>query len=235
MIPDGFGIVQGRFVMTRKRVTDDQYGQLQRRMDEVARRVDEGTLPFDLTMRALQSFIEGKFRFADGDQKKPSRFQPWRTIKLGTGLQTVDDFRKAIKKIGNRIGEYANDILGNPEFITTSTKEIKVDLVNVSVAELGFPNGATRKKIYAKAKELGLKLCPAEVGPQLRLQYRDQPMNEWLYIGMEPITDSVGYLRAWYIECSGDGLWLKADYADPGSFWSAVDRWVFVRRPSTRA
>ena len=49
--------------MTRKCVTDDQYGQLQRRLDEVARRVDEGTLPFDSAMRALQSFIEGKFEF----------------------------------------------------------------------------------------------------------------------------------------------------------------------------
>ena len=230
MIPDGFGIVQGRFVMTRKRVTDDQYGQLQRRMDEVARRVDEGTLPFDLTMRALQSFIEGKFRFADGDQKKPSRFQPWRTIKLGTGLQTVDDFRKAIKKIGNRIGEYANDILGNPEFITTSTKEIKVDLVNVSVAELGFPNGATRKEIYRKAKELGLELCPAEVGPQLRLQYRDQPMNEWLYIGMEPITDSDGNLNVFRVERDGDGRWLDGDDDFLDHVWDGGRRWVFILR-----
>ena len=47
-------------VMTRKCVTDDQYGQLQRRLGEVARRVDEGTLLLDATMDALQMLIEGR-------------------------------------------------------------------------------------------------------------------------------------------------------------------------------
>ncbi len=44
--------------MTRRRVTDDQYGQLSRRCGELMRRVDEGALPFDATMRKLQGIIE---------------------------------------------------------------------------------------------------------------------------------------------------------------------------------
>lgn len=47
--------------MTRKCVTDEQYGNLNRRLDEVKRRVDEGTLPYDQTMSALQAFIEQRF------------------------------------------------------------------------------------------------------------------------------------------------------------------------------
>jgi len=47
--------------------------------------------------------------------------------------------------------------------------------------------------IYAAAKERGLELCPAEVGPQLRLQYQDQ-LDEWLVIGMEPILGPDGTL-----------------------------------------
>ena len=48
-----------RFVMTRRNVTDEMYGQFQRRLDEVARRVDEGTIPFEETMDSLQKVIEG--------------------------------------------------------------------------------------------------------------------------------------------------------------------------------
>ena len=58
--------------------------------------------------------------------------------------------------------------------------------------QLGFPNGATLKEIYAKAKDLGLELCPAEVGPLLRLNYPDQPNGEYLRIAMETINDSDG-------------------------------------------
>jgi len=33
-----------------------------------------------------------------------SEFKVWKTIKLGTGLKTADDFRKAIKHGGMKIG-----------------------------------------------------------------------------------------------------------------------------------
>lgn len=44
--------------MTRKSVLDEQYGQLWRRLEEVARRVDEGTIQFEPTMAYLQAIVE---------------------------------------------------------------------------------------------------------------------------------------------------------------------------------
>lgn len=44
--------------MTRRSVPDEQYGQLWRRLEEVARRVDEGTIPFEPTMVYLRAIIE---------------------------------------------------------------------------------------------------------------------------------------------------------------------------------
>ena len=46
--------------MTRKRVTDEEYGCLVRRTGELVRRVDEGTLPFQEVMDGLQVLIEGR-------------------------------------------------------------------------------------------------------------------------------------------------------------------------------
>jgi len=158
-----------------------------------------------------------------------STFNLWRTIKLGTGLVTADDFRRALKAAGHHIGDWANDILGQCAF-TASTKETEVDLVVVSVSELGFPNGATRQEIYRKAQKLGLMLCSPEVGPQLRLQYPDQPLNQWLLIGMEPITDSDGFLYVFCVERDGYGQWLYTDCGSAGSVWNGNDRWVFILR-----
>lgn len=156
-------------------------------------------------------------------------FKVWRTIKLGTGPTTADDFRKALKASGCRISDWVNDILGRLAF-TASSKEQELDLVVVSVAELGFKNGTARKDIYAKAQEIGLTLCPAEVGPELRLQYKDQPVGEWLYIAMEPITDSDGCLRVFRVGHGESGQWLDSYAGHPRNFWDEHSRWVFARR-----
>lgn len=177
--------------------------------------------------------VEGAKRFLRNEvilaEPKPQDFQTWRTIKLGTGLKTADDFRKALKKVGG-IGDWADDILGKPAF-TASDTESKVELVVRSVEELGFKDGATREEIYNRAKEIGLDLCPAEVGPQLRLQYKDQPKGEWLLIAMEPITDSDGGLYVFGVGRRDDGMqWLRGYYGSSDFFWHGNFRWVFLRR-----
>lgn len=156
------------------------------------------------------------------------KFDIWKTINLGTH-KSADDFRKALKKSGNKIYDWADDILGTSDFnkrIAQTEKEI--DLVIVTVEELGFKDSATRKEIYDRAIELGLKLCPAEVGPQLRLQYEDQPNGEYLHISMEPITDSGGDLGVFGVEHGDGGRWLDAYYGPPDDVWRSDGRWVFV-------
>lgn len=158
-----------------------------------------------------------------------TEFKVWKTIRLGTGLETAEDFRESLEINGMKIGNWASDILGKPEF-TVATKETKVNLVVVTVEQLGFKNGATREQIYTRAKELGLELCPPEVGPQLRLQYKDQPINERLVIATEPICGSDGYFKLFGVECDCGGLWLGNGFGSSAGVWGVDCRFVFVRR-----
>ena len=121
-------------------------------------------------------------------------FPIWKTIKLGTGLKTANDFRKALKDGGNCIGAWADDILGRPEFEkSVSAEETEVDLVVLTTSQITGKNGGTTAEVFAGAQQLGFAKCSAEVGPQLRLQYKDhQLMDVRLFIGMESIRDSVG-------------------------------------------
>lgn len=178
--------------------------------------------------------VEGAKRFLRNEviltEPKLQDFQTWRTLKLGTGLKTADDFRTALNNIDSVISDWADDILGKPAF-TASDIENEVELVVRSVEELGFKGDATGEQIYKRAKEIGLDVCPAEVGPQLRLQYKDQPKGEWLLIAMEPITDSDENLNVFNVECDENGkLWFGGDRGYPGRFWSRNRRWVFLRR-----
>lgn len=151
---------------------------------------------------------------------------PWKRIKLGTH-KSAEALRQTLIDGGFKIGFLGDEIL---ERITVVPESTTVELVLVTVAELGFPEGATRQGIYEKASYLGLQPCPAEVGPQLRLQYPDQPRDEWLLMAMEPITDSVGRLNVFRVEHAYDGQRLNAYYGSPGYFWYGHSRWVFCRK-----
>ncbi|MFA5967133.1 MAG: hypothetical protein WC805_01265 [Patescibacteria group bacterium] len=165
---------------------------------------------------------------ADQALRLPLMQRPaWKSVELGT-QPNADGYRSALKDKGFKIGDWANDIMGKPAF-TVSDQPISVDLVLVTVAELGFPKGATRAKIYERALELGFQLCPPEVGPALRLQYPDQPNGEWLLIGMEPIADSDGDLHVFNVGRDDDYLWLYSHYDNPYYFWPGSCQWLFVR------
>jgi hypothetical protein len=156
-------------------------------------------------------------------------FKTWKTIKLGTGLQTAGDFRKAIKSAGMKINGWANDVLGAPAF-TVAESEMEVELVVCSVAELGFKDGAIYKDIYVRAQELGLNLCPPEVGPQLRLQYTDQPKGEYLSIVMESVAKLKNDgLSRFTVKHLGYGRQLTAFHGLPDVSYSADSLLVFLR------
>ena len=79
----------------------------------------------------------------------------------------------------------------------------------MSAAELGFQTDtAPLADIYARAQQLGFGLAAAEVAPQLRLQYFDQPMGEFLIIGMEPIKTWKGEPVILTVANGGAGLVL---------------------------
>ncbi len=157
-------------------------------------------------------------------QTEISNWKIWKTIKLG-GIKTADDFHK---KLDLCCG-YIAALIDRVNYSVTEA-ETEVDLVLVTVAELGFENGASRPDIYERAQKLGLILCSAEVGPQLRIQYRDQPVNQWIYIGMNPVE-----IGAWKPVIPRVGVtcfcepWLDAWDGYPDNFSESYRYWVFAK------
>lgn len=152
-------------------------------------------------------------------------FPVWMTIQLGTH-KTTDALRKALSR-NNQISDWAKQLL---EKTTVAESPTQIELYLATVAELGFPNGAKFAEIRAKIHELGFTDCPAEVGPQLRRQYANQPMNEWVRVMMDPITDSYGNLGVFDVGHDDGGLWLGGYYAYPEYFYSGGKIWVFARK-----
>jgi hypothetical protein len=127
---------------------------------------------------------------------------------------------------GINISDYAKLMMENLDFITGPNRE-EAKLVRLTVADIGFKTNATTDQIYERAQALGLELCPPDTGPNYRLQYKDQPLGEWVRIGMKQITDSGGDPGVFSLDRHDDGLWLGDDWARPGITWDPDVGFVF--------
>lgn len=154
----------------------------------------------------------------------------WKTIKLGTGPKTADDFRKAIYNAGMCFGNGAVHEVLRKSAHTVAGTVTEVELVVASVAEVGFKKDEPLRDFYARCQKIGLALCTPEFGPQLRLQYTDQPRGEWLNIAMEPVTSLDDCLDLFSVGCDEHGRWLHTGYVHPGFVWCRDRRFVFHHR-----
>ncbi|MCI0542671.1 hypothetical protein L0Y69_02905 [bacterium] len=134
----------------------------------------------------------------------------------------------------DKISDHGKSMLKNREFVPGKNRE-KITLIRLTVADLGFKSGATTDQIYERAQILGLELCPADTGPNYRLKYRNQPLNELIYMGMKQVADSDGRQSVFGLE-RDDGLWLHGFWAVPGNGWHPDHKFVFrLRPPAERA
>jgi hypothetical protein len=152
----------------------------------------------------------------------------WKTIAVGTFANSFA-LRNALDAARCALGESAGEILARPA-LTLSATRTDVELIAVSAAELGFQTvTASLADIYARAQLLGFGLAAAEVAPQLRLQYFDQPMGEFLIIGMEPIKTWMGEPVILTVANGGAGLILIGQNGSADAEIPATSRILFVR------
>lgn len=149
---------------------------------------------------------------------------------LEIGGQTTEELEHGLERAGFKISDYARSMLKSKEFTTEKQKE-QNNLVRLTVDAL-FNDGRvhTTDEVFSKAKDFGLELCPAEVGPHLRLNYKDQPLDEWLYVAMKQITDSDGSPYVFCVGRGDGGSWLGYGWVGPGSGWYPGNEFVFRLR-----
>ncbi len=204
-------------------VEDDQMLTFYTRMWELENRFRKGNLNPKFVSDALQKMIEGK--------DFPSVLKIWRTLHLGTGLKTSDDFHKAIVKANCKIKCGVDRIFEDENFINSiSQSSGELDLCTMTTKEIIGRDGS-HEEVYAGIKQMGGELLPAEAGPQLRLQYLNQSDDEVLFIAMEPFD---GYYRDFLSAFSVyrneyDELILALTAYHPDTKSQSFHRWVFYR------
>jgi len=144
-----------------------------------------------------------------------------------------------LREQGVRLNALAEDLFAHPAF-RPEPEAREVDVAFVTVAELGFADGATYPQLVARAVESGLVECPLELGPYLRLQCLDQPEvvdapprtrpgspPGSLTVASAPLDDSVETPKGFYLRRVDGEPWLRGYRADSEHVWSPQDALVF--------
>jgi hypothetical protein len=153
----------------------------------------------------------------------------WKSVQIGT-FANKGALYEALENADCQIGDTAEQILVAPEFRLSSTA-MKLDVFVVSVAELGIVReNVALKDVFEQAQRLGFALPTAEVGPQLRLQYLDQPIGEFLELAMAPITTRDGSSSIFVVANGGAGLLLLGEEINSTAEFHPSSRFAFVRR-----
>jgi len=158
---------------------------------------------------------------------------PIRRGSVEIGGKTAQELEKELKDNGINISDNAQDMLNSPDFNPQAKKE-EINTVRLKVFDLGLTSISTTEQIFVRAQELGLELCPAEVGPHQRLIDIDQPLNDWYSIAMEPIADRDGFfLGVFRLYHGAAGLWLYDSWAIPEYRWRPESSFLFRFRKSS--
>lgn len=159
------------------------------------------------------TFPEGKIRFQN----------------VTVGGKSPQELQEELIGGNFKISDYAKSLMASKDFHTFSDPET-ISTVRLKVRDLGLTGRPTTDQLYTRAQELGLELCPAEIGPHLRIAYKDQPMDEWLHIGMKQIADSDGSPNVFYLERDGREMLVGGALMEPGDTLDPRHEFVFSIR-----
>jgi hypothetical protein len=166
---------------------------------------------------------------------------------LRIGGMAKAELLAALREHEIQLNEAAKALFADPRF-TTLGEERVVELVAVSVAELGFGDGATYGEIVRRALDVGLIECPLEVGPHLRLKFRAQADSAdgrslthgrappgSLVVASSPLDASDETPKGFYLRHVDRVLWLRGYWSSPDHVSSPGDVLVFSKALSDNA
>jgi len=157
----------------------------------------------------------------------------WRKeIKMG-GL-TSSQLLSAMNVTGEiDVGRYAKNIMQDPAFVISPGKRI-INLACCEISDLGFTKQPTTSELWARFKEIK-GLCPADTGPYLRYQFLDQPVDDWAFVAMEPISMTLISRGVFLLGCSRSNnghsnkkLWIEGCAVGENARWGLKLKFIIV-------
>jgi hypothetical protein len=150
-----------------------------------------------------------------------------RRIEIGglTKAQLLEEFRKH----SIQMNEQGHRLFEESRFVV-STQRYAIKTVELSVADLGFPEGAISEEVYQRAAKMGLGVCPLELGPFMRLQFMNQPEGARLTLSSQRLSQETDVPSGFYLRRLGEVLWLRGYTCSLDWVCPADEHFVFSKK-----
>jgi hypothetical protein len=163
------------------------------------------------------------------------------TVRYG-GMNLIE-LLEALNAQHIQLNASATALFEHPDFVTSALQS-QLEVVQVSVANLGFTSGATTPDIYVQAKLHGLALCPTEFAAYYRLGYLEQPEGSIGFattqhcappgsvtIASAAISPDDTVPKGFYLRRIEGALWLRGYHCDAEHIWNPQDVFAFGTTP----
>lgn len=205
------------------KMNDEQRGRLERRGDELIRRINEGTISYDWVMTELQRVIEGRATPTWHEQDGVIHFS------LTSDGTTGEEWIVRLESKGFQIGDYAKSVLRSPDFHPTKGVTYQIAILKGESFE---NNDRTTQKIRVMGKKLKFITPHPEIACLISEAFTDAELEAmgliWIVVMHKPIKDSGGGPRLLDANRGGNGRWLNAFYDKPDGKWNREYGFAFV-------
>ena len=161
--------------------------------------------------------------------------------RVSVGGTPKGELLTRLEAAGVALNEAGQSLFADARF-TTRAEPYPLEVVEVSVADLGLEAGATFARVLEQAAISGLAPCPLELGPHLRLQWLDQPEGfvgqpvtqhrappGSLTVASLPVAEDDETPKGFYLRRIEGVLWLRGYRSGADHVWSPEDRFAFCR------
>ena len=172
-----------------------------------------------------------------GEGVYPDRPFVSRTVAIGG--RSKSELVRDLRERSIRLNDSAERLFADDRFVTERARRL-LPTVELTVENLGYPQGATTEEINVRAHQVGLQPCPRELGPCLRLAYLDQPEGSFgapvrqhkaplgsVTIASEPLDEDPSTPSGFYLRRIDSELWLRGYHSERTFLWDPGDHLVF--------
>jgi hypothetical protein len=222
----------GETVIDEKgKLTDEQIGKIQRKTNEIVRRINGGTIFFDDVIAGMQGIIEGGSKRLKIDlipEKKWLEKDDVIYLKVTSDGTSGPNWIERLEKQGFKLDKYAKDLLWSKDFKATTNI---VYTIAVLKGNLFIDSGRITKKIRSEAKRRNLVTPNPEVACLIREMFSDAEIAamrlDWIAVFHRSIKGSNGDFNLLHTKCTADNSCLNTRYDNPVLGWSMEHGFAF--------